>query len=112
MFDNTGSKESKLLTVKNARHNIAPHPAPKEAYGSEFDLGSYIEPAWEVQKLNAINEHFALALMNCHVKALSEYCGYLNVDGSSAQVPVNGKKPEPWKGFDDRWALGLEMQSK
>lgn len=112
LFDNTGSKESKLLTVKNARHNIAPHPAPKEAYGSEFDLGSYIEPAWEVQKLNAINEHFALALMNCHVKALSEYCGYLNVDGSSAQIPVNGKKPEPWKGFDDRWALGLEMQSK
>lgn len=112
LFDNTGSKASKLLTVKNARHNVAPHPAPKEAYGSEFDLGSYIEPAWEVQKLNAINEHFALALMNCHVKALSEYCGYLNVDGSSAQVPVNGKKPEPWKGFDDRWALGLEMQSK
>ena len=112
LFDNTGSKASKLLTVKNARHNVAPHPAPKEAYGSEFDLGSYIEPAWEVQKLNAINEHFALALMNCHVKALSEYCGYLNVDGSSAQVPVNDKKPEPWKGFDDRWALGLEMQSK
>ena len=112
LFDNTGSKASKLLTVKNARHNVAPHPAPKEAYGSEFDLGSYIEPAWEVQKLNAINEHFALALMNCHVKALSEYCSYLNVDGSSAQVPVNGKKPEPWKGFDDRWALGLEMQSK
>ena len=112
LFDNTGSKESKLLTIKNARHNVAPHPAPKEAYGSEFDLGSYIEPAWEVQKLNAINEHFALALMNCHVKALSEYCGYLNVDGSSAQAPVNGKKPEPWKGFDDRWALGLEMQSK
>ncbi len=112
LFDNTGSKESKLLTIKNARHNVAPHPAPKEAYGSEFDLGSYIEPAWEVQKLNAINEHFALALMNCHVKALHEYCSYLNVNGSSAQVPVNGKKPEPWKGFDDRWALGLEMQSK
>jgi len=112
LFDNTGSKESKLLTIKNARHNVAPHPAPKEAYGSEFDLGSYIEPAWEVQKLNAINEHFALALMNCHVKGLKDDCEYLNVSGSSAQVPVDGKKPEPWKGFDDRWALGLEMQSK
>jgi len=75
-------------------------------------LGSYIEPAWEVQKLNAINEHFALALMNCHVKGLKDDCEYLNVSGSSAQVPVDGKKPEPWKGFDDRWALGLEMQSK
>ena len=81
----------------------------KKPYGSEFDLGSYIEPAWEVQKLNAINEHFALALMNCHVKGLKDDCEYLNVSGSSAQVPVDGKKPEPWKGFDDRWALGLEI---
>ena len=112
LFDNTGSKDSKLLTVKNARHNVAPHPAPKEAYNSEFDLGSYIEPAWEVQKLNAINEHFALALMNCHVKAMSDACELLNVEGSSAQEPIDGKKPEPWKGFDDRWALGLEMQGK
>lgn len=112
LFENTGSKGSKLLTIKNARHNVAPHPAPKEAYGSEFDLGSYIEPAWEVQKLNAINEHFALALMNCHVKGMSDYCEFLNVEGSSAQVPVDGKKPEPWKGFDDRWALGLEIESK
>jgi predicted dienelactone hydrolase len=112
LFDNTGSKGTKLLTVKNARHNVAGHPAPAEAYESEFDLGSYIEPAWEIQKLNAINEHFALALMNCHVKSLSQYCDFLNIEGSSAQVPVDGKKPSPWKGFDDRWALGLEMQGK
>jgi len=112
LFENTGSESSKLLTIKNARHNVAPHPAPKEAYGSEFDLGSYIEPAWEVQKLNAINEHFALALMNCHVKSMSDACELLNVEGSSAQEPVDGKKPEPWKGFDDRWALGLEMKGK
>ena len=112
LFENTGSEGSKLLTIKNARHNVAPHPAPKEAYGSEFDLGSYIEPAWEVQKLNAINEHFALALMNCHVKSMSDACELLNIEGSSAQEPVDGKKPEPWKGFDDRWALGLEMQGK
>ncbi|WP_232230541.1 alpha/beta hydrolase family protein [Alteromonas sp. RW2A1] len=45
LFDHTTHKDTKLLTIKNARHNVAPHPAPKEAYGSEFDLGSYIEPA-------------------------------------------------------------------
>ncbi|WP_338519802.1 alpha/beta hydrolase family protein [Alteromonas gracilis] len=112
LFDNTGSKQSKLLTVKNARHNVAPHPAPKEAYESEFDLGSYIEPAWEVQKLNAINEHFALALMNCHVKGLPEYCDFLAVSGSSDQAPVDGQVPAPWKGFDNRWAMGLVMESK
>ncbi|GFD90422.1 hypothetical protein KUL152_26480 [Tenacibaculum sp. KUL152] len=112
LFDNTGNSHTKLLTVKNARHNVAPHPAPKEAYGSEFDLGSYIEPAWEVQKLNAINEHFALALMNCHVKQMPDYCEFLNVSGSSDQVPVGGETPAPWKGFDNRWALGLKMESK
>ena len=112
LFDNTGSKSSKLLTVVNARHNIAPHPAPAEAYGSEFDLGSYIEPAWDNQKLNAINEHFALALMNCHVKGIDEYCAFLDVTRSSDQAPVKGKVPEPWKGFDNRWALGLRMEGK
>lgn len=112
LFDNTGSSDTKLLTVKNARHNIAPHPAPVEAYGNEFDLGSYLEPAWETQKLNAINEHFALALMNCHVKSLTQFCDYLNVTGSSDQAPVKGEVPAPWKGFDNRWALGLVMESK
>lgn len=112
LFDNTGNKQTKLLTVKNARHNVAPHPAPKEAYESEFDLGSYIEPAWEVQKLNAINEHFALALMNCHVKQMPDFCDFLAVSGSSDQVPVNGETPAPWKGFDNRWALGLVMEGK
>ncbi|MFS1703760.1 alpha/beta hydrolase family protein [Alteromonas sp. AMM-1] len=112
LFDNTGSSDTKLLTVKNARHNIAPHPAPVEAYGNEFDLGSYLEPAWETQKLNAINEHFALALMNCHVKSLTQFCDYLHVTGSSDQAPVKGEVPAPWKGFDNRWALGLVMESK
>jgi len=112
LFENTGSKDSKLLTIKNARHNVAPHPAPKEAFGNEFDIGSYLEPAWDTQKLNAINEHFALALMNCHVKDMAEFCDYLNVKGSSDQVLVEGKKPAPWKGFDDRWALGLIVEGK
>lgn len=112
LFEHTGNKDTQLLTIKNARHNIAPHPAPKEAYGNEFDLGTYLEPAWEEQKLNAINEHFALALMNCHVKQISEYCDFLSVSGSSDQAPVDGKVPDAWKGFDNRWALGLMMESK
>ncbi|WP_420934671.1 alpha/beta hydrolase family protein [Alteromonas sp. A081] len=112
LFDHTAHKDTKLLTIKNARHNVAPHPAPIEAYGSEFDLGSYIEPAWEEQKLNAINEHFALALMNCHVKAMPDYCAFLEVTGSSDQKPSGGETPAPWKGFDNRWALGLLMEGK
>ncbi len=112
LFDSTGNKDSKLLTFINARHNIAPHPAPSAAFGNELDIGHYIEPAWRSQSMNAINEHFALALMNCHVKAQTDFCDYLNVEGNSNQAPVNGEVPTPWKGFDHRYASGLKMESK
>lgn len=112
LFEHTGSKESQLLTIKNARHNIAPHPAPAQAYGSEFDIGHYLEPAWRSESLNAINAHFALALMHCYVKNIPAYCDYLTVSGSSAQEVTNGVQPEVWKGFDHRYALGLEMTHK
>ena len=112
LFDNTNNQDTKLLTIKNARHNIAPHPAPKEAFSNEFDIGHYLEPAWRSESLNLINKHFALALMECHVKGNKDYCDYLNVEGDSGQKPVDGKVPEPWKGFDNRYALGLQMESK
>lgn len=112
LFEHTGHKDSQLLTIKNARHNIAPHPAPPEAFGSEFDIGHYLEPAWRSESLNAINAHFALALMHCYVKQKPELCEYLAVSGSSDQEAVNGVVPEVWTGFDHRYALGLDMQHK
>lgn len=112
LFEHTGHKDSQLLTIKNARHNIASHPAPPEAFGSEFDIGHYLEPAWRSESLNAINAHFALALMHCYVKQKPEFCEYLAVSGSSDQEAVNGVVPEVWTGFDHRYALGLDMQHK
>ena len=112
LFENTNNPDTRLLTIKNARHNIAPHPAPKEAFGHEFDIGHYLEPAWRSESLNSINKHFALALMECYVKGKVDYCDYLNVEGDSGQKPVNGEVPKPWKGFDNRYALGLQMESK
>ncbi|GGW81047.1 alpha/beta hydrolase family protein [Alteromonas halophila] len=111
LFENTTGAPGYLLTIHNARHNIAAHPAPAEAMGTELDLGHYLEPAWRTQSLNAINEHFALALMNCYVKNINADCDYLKVRGSSAQVPANGETPPPWKGFDNRFALGLSMEA-
>lgn len=111
LFENTTGAPGYLLTMHNARHNIAPHPAPAEAMETELDLGHYYEPAWRSQSLNAINEHFALALMNCYVKRIDADCDYLNVRGSSAQIPKGGETPPPWKGFDNRFALGLSMEA-
>ena len=108
LFDNTGSQGSQMLTIHNARHNIAPHPAPEEAYSKEFDLGSYYEPAWRIQSLNMVIEHFSLAMMDCYLKQDKNACSYLEVQGNSNEE----QGAAPWKGFDKRWGLGLSMQHK
>lgn len=112
LYERTQAPSTYLLTMINARHNIAPHPAPKETWGSETDFGHYYEPAWSSAVLNDINKHFVLAMMDCHVKEQSEACDYLNLPESSDQVQVDGKLPEPWKGFDSRFSTGLRWKQK
>jgi predicted dienelactone hydrolase len=99
-----------LLTFLNARHNIAPHPAPKEAWTAEIDYGHYLEPAWSQQQLNYINEHFSLAMMDCHLKSDASACEYLDLSGNSNQVNPEGGLSEPWKGFDNRYSTGMEFR--
>ncbi len=111
LYNQTGSSNKYLLTYKNARHNVAPHPAPTASHGSELDMGHYFEPSWSSITLNNINKHFALALMNCHIKKQSESCAYLDLPSNSNQIPVDGKTPDVWKGFNHRYATGMEWLS-
>ncbi len=112
LFENTGSQGTQLLTLHNARHNIAAHPAPEEALGNELDIGHYYEPAWQTQTLNNITKHFVLAMMNCHVKQQKQDCSMLQVNGDSNQTSQEGKVPEPWTGFDNRYSTGMSMEHK
>lgn len=112
LYEQSGSQDTYLLTYANARHNIAPHPAPLEAMGNELDVGHYYEPAWSSQTLNLINEHFTLAMMDCYVKEQVSACEYLAPRGSSNQAPVSGKPTAPWKGFDNRYGTGMTLESK
>ncbi|MFT5277410.1 MAG: putative dienelactone hydrolase [Glaciecola sp.] len=112
LYEKTQAPSTYLLTMINARHNIAPHPAPKEAWGSETDFGHYYESSWSTAVLNEINKHFVLAMMDCHVKKQADKCDYLNLPVSSDQVQVDGKLPEPWKGFDSRFSTGLRWEQK
>ena len=106
-FEQTTAADSYLLTYINARHNIAPHPAPQEAWTSEYDFGHYHEPAWSTQQLNRINQHFALAMMNCYLKDDDGSCEYLDLAPSSDQPMEEGKLSAPWKGFDNRYGTGM-----
>lgn len=112
LYDSHASADSFLLTYSQARHNIAPHPAPKAAYGNELDIGHYYEPSWDSEALALINQHFTLAMMNCYVKDIASACEYLSVRGTSNQSPEDGPKPAPWKGFNDRYATGMRMEGK
>jgi hypothetical protein len=100
-----------MLTYYNARHNIAPHPAPKEAWSVEIDYGHHYEPAWDQQRLNTINEHFSLAMMNCYLKSDEQACTYLDLEGDSNQVNPEGGLSAPWKGFDNRYSTGMAFEA-
>ncbi|NIB44200.1 acetylhydrolase [Pseudomaricurvus alkylphenolicus] len=100
LYQDTGSRHKYLLTLLNARHNIAPHPAPAVAYEDAYDLEHYFEPAWSLPQLNQINRHFALAMMDCHVKNLKDRCKMLELSGNS------GTKPH-WPGFPARFSTGM-----
>ncbi len=107
-FEQTTSADSYLLTFNNARHNIAPHPAPKEAWESEYDFGHYYEPAWSTQQLNRINQHFTLSMMNCYLQDDESACEYLDLSPTSDQPKEEGKMTNPWKGFDHRYGTGMK----
>jgi predicted dienelactone hydrolase len=111
LYQQTGSPAKYMLTYKNARHNIAPHPAPAIAQSSsELDLGHYYEPSWSVRTINEINKHFVLAMMDCHVKGVKARCAYLDLPESGDQRVVDGKPLPAWRGFDNRFSTGMSWQ--
>ena len=110
LFEQTGSENKYLMVYENARHNIAPHPAPKVAYETDADLGHYIEPSWNNEQLNRINEHMSLAFLDCFVKKDDGKCAYLPQRDNATQVKdANGKLTKAWPGFADRWATGIRF---
>ena len=112
LYEQTGSDNKYLLTYQNARHNVAPHPAPSVAKTSELDIGHYYEPAWDSTVLNNNNKHFTLAMMDCYLKQKLTQCAYLDLSPDSNQIAIDGKTPKPWKGFDHRYAVGMGWHKK
>lgn len=117
LYNQTGRQDSNssnkyMLTYHNARHNIAPHPAPAVARQNKIDFGHYHEASWSAQSINDINKHFALAMLDCHVKAISTQCDYLKLSATPAETAA-GKATENssgWLGFPARYDTGLSWQ--
>lgn len=124
IFAQMASNERHFLLYQNARHNVGGNPPPPEA-DTDFSTREYFaEPVWRTERINAINQHFITAFLDLHLKGDESKRAYLNVtpslagDGQWQLAPFQnvGSKPAGpeqdvfWRGFQRRWALGLEMR--
>ena len=125
IFDQMASNQRHFLLFQNARHNVGGNPPPPEA-DTDFATREYFaEPVWRTERINAINQHFITAFLDLNLKGETEKSVFLNVtpriagDGVwplAAAQNVGGRtaserEPGFWRGFQRRWALGLEMRS-
>jgi predicted dienelactone hydrolase len=125
IFEHMGANERHFLLFQNARHNVGGNPPPAEA-DSDFSTREYFaEPVWRTERINAINQHFITAFLDLNLKGDETKRAYLDVipplsrDGNWPLAPfqnAGGKfasrdQPTYWRGFQRRWALGLEMRS-
>ncbi|WP_288741581.1 hypothetical protein [uncultured Rheinheimera sp.] len=114
LYNQTGRQDSNskyMLTYHNARHNIAPHPAPAIARQNKMDFGHYHDASWSAQSINDINKHFALAMLDCHVKAISKQCEYLKLAPTPTDAAAKAtENSSGWLGFPARYDTGLSWQ--
>jgi len=120
-FEKAVNSERCMLVYENANHNVGGNPVPPGA-PITFQLREYYEePVWRKDRLMAINEHFVTAFLDLYLKGDESRRPYLHVspeksnDGKWPLKPgeqAGGKFSDGasyWKGFQRRWALGMEM---
>ncbi|MDN3644799.1 dienelactone hydrolase [Pontixanthobacter aestiaquae] len=123
LFNNLTGADRHMLVFREARHNIVGNNF-QTAADTGFQAIEFIsEPVWRGDRLNGINQHFVTAFLDLHLKGDSDKASYLNVptiDSNDSTWDVafreqlNGRLAGPeqdqhWRGFQRRWALGLEM---
>jgi predicted dienelactone hydrolase len=92
-----------MLTYMNARHNVAPNPAPAESLKAGLHIDEYYryaEPSWDSKRINNINQHFVTAFLGIHLKK-KNYNKFLELKENSNE--------KTWMGFKPRSSTGLEL---
>ncbi|MDG1311446.1 MAG: acetylhydrolase [Porticoccaceae bacterium] len=113
LYDQTGSEHNYMLLFKNARHNIGPHPAPAASFATDFELGHYADPSWDIEIINRVIEHMSLAFLDCHIKNDAARCDYLPVRQDTQQYEgALNQHRDPWPGFKHLWGSGLQFYRK
>jgi predicted dienelactone hydrolase len=101
-FEGAVNSERYLLVFENARHNVGGNPPPPEALGNFTTREFFDEPVWRKDRISAINRHFITAFLDLYLKGDASRREYLTLPVKS---PAGN---QAWKGFQPRWALGVE----
>ena len=125
-FEQAIHSERYMLVYENARHNTGGNPPVP---GNTLDyrgIEGVDEPVWRKERITAINQHFITAFLDLYLKGIENRRAYLKVptvksddakwdvpagphDDSVLSTGVDARGNPFWKGFQRRWALGLEM---
>jgi predicted dienelactone hydrolase len=125
IFDELSS-DRRLLVFEGARHNVGNNPAPPGFDGPFSTWEFFAEPVWRTDRMNAINLHFITAFLDLELKGDARKAGYLNVPTQKASegvwkaspgqqvggAPAGDAQPGYWRGFQARWAVGLELHHR
>jgi len=126
LFEGAVNSERCMLVYENARHNVGGNPPPPEALSNFSTRESFDEPVWRKDRITAINQHFITAFLDLHLKGDETRRKYLQLsveNSNEGEWPLErgesaggryskGDEKEGhnyWKGFQRRWALGLQM---
>lgn len=126
LFGATTGTERHLLVYRGAAHNIAGNPVPLPADADFQTIEFLTDPVWRKDRMEAINEHFISAFLDLHLKGDADKRRYLDVPtpiADDGQWPsafgqqwggtrAGDAQPGYWRGFQRRWARGLELHHK
>ena len=105
IFEGAVNSDRYLLTYQNARHNVAPNPPPVESLKPGLHLDEYLryaDSAWDMRRINNINQHFVTAFLGMHLKKMDSLGTYLHID--------EVEEGQEWPGFKPRTTVGLELE--
>ena len=121
VFEHATHSERCLLVYENANHNVGGNPPPPEVMGDFTAREHFDEPVWRKDRITAINQHFITAFLDLYLKGDESRRAYLHPvversndgkwplqQGESVGAAYSDGKTY-WKGFQRRWATGLEM---
>lgn len=126
IFSATRKSDRYLLVYREAAHNIAGNAMTLPA-GADFQTIEFLnDPVWRKERIEAINAHFISAFLDLHLKGDAAKRKYLDVPtpvAADGQWPskfgqqwggalAGDSQPNYWRGFQRRWARGLEMHHK